>query len=142
MTVSTEIKAIARELGVFQGLLARKAHMSHASLSLKLNGRRDMTLPEVERLAAALGTTPQDLIARAERTDALALGVEAHHIKLVASDGDAINETGLVAFGEIAQLGMNVICKTYSKKRTGCSLRRPALFSCTHPVPARSANRR
>ena len=46
--------------------------MSHASLSLKLNGRRDMTLPEVERLAAALGTTPQDLIARAERTDALA----------------------------------------------------------------------
>lgn len=73
MTVATEIKAIARELGVSQGLLARQARMSRASLSLKLNGRRDMTLSEVERLAAALGTTLQDLIARAERTDALAV---------------------------------------------------------------------
>jgi len=72
VTVATEIKAIARELGVSQGLLARQARMSRASLSLKLNGRRNMTLPELERLAAALGTTPQDLIARAERTDALA----------------------------------------------------------------------
>lgn len=72
MTVATEIKAIARELGVSQGLLARQARMSRASLSLKLNGRRNMTLPELERLAAALGTTPQDLIARAERTDELA----------------------------------------------------------------------
>lgn len=58
MTVAAEIKVIARELGVSQGLLAKQAHMSRASLSLKLNGRRDMTLPEVERLAAALGTTP------------------------------------------------------------------------------------
>lgn len=72
MTVAAEIKALARELGVPQGLLAERARMSRASLSLKLNGHRDMTLPEVERLAAALGTTPQDLIARAERTDALA----------------------------------------------------------------------
>lgn len=72
MTVATEIKAIARELGVSQGLLARQARMSRASLSLKLNEHRNMTLPELERLAAALGTTPQDLIARAERTDALA----------------------------------------------------------------------
>ena len=72
MTVATEIKAIARELGVSQGLLARQARMSRASLSLKLNGHRNMTLSELERLAAALGTTPQDLIARAERTDALA----------------------------------------------------------------------
>ena len=52
MTVAAEIKAIARELGVSQGLLARQARMSRASLSLKLNGRRDMTLSEVERLAA------------------------------------------------------------------------------------------
>lgn len=72
MTVATEIKAIARELGVSQGLLARQARMSRASLSLKLNEHRNMTLSELERLAAALGTTPQDLIARAERTDALA----------------------------------------------------------------------
>ena len=72
MTVAAEIKALARELGVPQGLLAERARMSRASLSLKLNGRRDMTLPEVERLAAALGTTPQDLIVRAERTAALA----------------------------------------------------------------------
>lgn len=77
MTVATEIKALARELGVPQGLLAEQARMSRASLSLKLNGRRDMTLPEVERLAAALGTTPQDLIARAERTDALAAAVDS-----------------------------------------------------------------
>lgn len=73
MTVATEIKAIARELGVSQGMLARQACMSRASLSLKLNGHRDMTLSEVERLATALGTTPQDLIARAERTEALAV---------------------------------------------------------------------
>lgn len=72
MTVAAEIKALARERGVPQGLLAEQVRMSRASLSLKLNGRRDMTLPEVERLAAALGTTPQDLIVRAERTDALA----------------------------------------------------------------------
>lgn len=85
MTVATEIKAIARELGVSQGLLARQARMSRASLSLKLNGRRDMTLPEVERLAAALGTTPQDLIARAERTDALAAPNDS-------SDGYAIQD--------------------------------------------------
>ena len=77
MTVAAEIKALARELGVPQGLLAEKARMSRASLSLKLNGRRDMTLPEVERLAAVLGTTPQDLIARAERTDALAAAVDS-----------------------------------------------------------------
>lgn len=77
MTVAAEIKALARELGVPQGLLAEKARMSRASLSLKLNGRRDMTLTEVERLAAVLGTTPQDLIARAERTDALAAAVDS-----------------------------------------------------------------
>lgn len=77
MTVAAEIKALARELGVPQGLLAEKARMSRASLSLKLNGRRDMTLTEVERLAAVLGTTPKDLIARAERTDALAAAVDS-----------------------------------------------------------------
>ena len=85
MTVAAEIKALARELGVPQGLLAEQARMSRASLSLKLNGRRDMTLPEVERLAAALGTTPQDRIARAERTDALAAPNDS-------SDGFAIQD--------------------------------------------------
>lgn len=85
MTVAAEIKALARELGVPQGMLAEQARMSRASLSLKLNGRRDMTLPEVERLAAALGTTPQDLIARAERTDALAAPNDS-------SDGFAIQD--------------------------------------------------
>ena len=85
MTVAAEIKALARELGVTQGLLAEQARMSRASLSLKLNGRRDMTLPEVERLAAALGTKPQDLIARAERTDALAAPDDS-------SDGFAIQD--------------------------------------------------
>lgn len=85
MTVAAEIKALARELGVPQGLLAEQARMSRASLSLKLNGRRDMTLPEVERLAAALGTTPQDLITRAERTDALAAPDDS-------SDGFAIQD--------------------------------------------------
>lgn len=85
MTVAAEIKVLARELGVSQGLLAEQARMSRASLSLKLNGRRDMTLPEVERLAAVLGTTPQDLIARAERTDALAAAVDS-------SDGFAIQD--------------------------------------------------
>ena len=43
-------------------------------------------MPEVERLAAALGTTPQDLIiARAERTDALAAPGDS-------SDGYAIQD--------------------------------------------------
>lgn len=45
--------------------------MSRANLSLKLNGHRTFTLPEVERLAAALDTTPQDLIARTERRGSL-----------------------------------------------------------------------
>lgn len=85
MTVAAEIKALARELGVPQVLLAEQARMSRASLSLKLNGHRDMTLPEVERLAAALGTTPQDLITRAARTDALAAPDDS-------SDGFAIQD--------------------------------------------------
>ena len=72
MTVAAEIKALARKRGVPQRLLAEQARMSRASVSLKLNGRRDMTLSEVERLAAVLGTTPKALIVRAERTGALA----------------------------------------------------------------------
>lgn len=85
MTVAAEIKAIARNLGISQGLLAKQAHMSRASLSLKLNGHRDMTLPEMERLAAALGTTPQGLMQRAERADALAVPDDS-------SDGHAIQD--------------------------------------------------
>lgn len=67
MVVATEIKEYARLKGLTQGALAEKARISRASLSLKLNGRRAFTLPEIERIASALGTTPQDLIARAER---------------------------------------------------------------------------
>lgn len=72
MTVAAEIKALARELGISQKVLSEKAHIGRASLSLKLNGRRDMKLSEVERLAAVLGTTHKDLIERAEWSAALA----------------------------------------------------------------------
>lgn len=72
MTVAAEIKALARKCGVPQRLLAERSRMSRASVSLKLNEHRDMTLSEVERLAAALGTTPKALIVRAERTGPLA----------------------------------------------------------------------
>lgn len=71
MAIATEIKEFARLKGLTQNALAGKARMSRASLSLKLNDRRAFTLPEIERIAAALGTTPQDLIARAERRKAL-----------------------------------------------------------------------
>ena len=67
MTVAAVIKHMARELGISQTELAARARMSRASLSLKLNERRDLTLPEVERLAGALGTTVRDLLDRAER---------------------------------------------------------------------------
>lgn len=66
MTVAAVIKSMARELGISQTELATRARMSRASLSLKLNARRDLTLPEVERLAGALGTTVRDLLDRAE----------------------------------------------------------------------------
>ena len=66
MTVAAAIKSMARELGISQTELAARARMSRASLSLKLNARRDLTLPEVERLAGALGTTVRDLLDRAE----------------------------------------------------------------------------
>lgn len=66
MTVAAVIKSMARELGISQTELAARARMSRASLSLKLNERRDLTLPEVERLAAVLGTTVRDLLVRAE----------------------------------------------------------------------------
>lgn len=66
MTVAAVIKSMARELGITQTELATRARMSRASLSLKLNARRDLTLPEVERLAGALGTTVRDLLDRAE----------------------------------------------------------------------------
>lgn len=66
MTVAAVIKSMARELGISQTGLAARARMSRASLSLKLNERRDLTLPEVERLADALGTTVRDLLDRAE----------------------------------------------------------------------------
>lgn len=71
MAIATEIKEFARLKGLTQNALAGKARMSRASLSLKLNDRRAFTLPEIERIAAALGTTPQELIARAERRKAL-----------------------------------------------------------------------
>lgn len=67
MVIAAEIKGFAKLKGLTQNALAEKARMSRASLSLKLNDRRAFTLPEIERIAAALGTTPQDLIARAER---------------------------------------------------------------------------
>lgn len=68
MTVAAVIKGMAREQGVSQTELAARARMSRASLSLKLNERRDLTLPEVERLAAVLGTSVRELLDRAEQT--------------------------------------------------------------------------
>lgn len=68
MTVAAVIKGMAREQGVSQTELAARARMSRASLSLKLNERRDLTLPEVERLAAVLGTSVRELLDRVERT--------------------------------------------------------------------------
>lgn len=68
MTVAAVIKSMARELGISQTELAARARMSRASLSLKLNERRDLTLPEVERLAAVLGTSVRELLDRVERT--------------------------------------------------------------------------
>lgn len=68
MTVAAVIKGMAREQGVSQTELAARARMSRASLSLKLNERRDLTLPEVERLAAVLGTPVRELLDRAEQT--------------------------------------------------------------------------
>ena len=71
MTVAAVIKSMARELGISQTELAARARMSRASLSLKLNARRDLTLPEVERLAEVLGITVRDLLERAECTSDL-----------------------------------------------------------------------
>jgi hypothetical protein len=68
MTVAAVIKSMASELGISQTELAARARMSRASLSLKLNERRDLTLPEVERLAAVLGTSVRELLDRVERT--------------------------------------------------------------------------
>ena len=69
MTVAAVIKSMARELGISQTELATRARMSRASLSLKLNARRDLTLPEVERLAEVLGITVRDLLNRVERVE-------------------------------------------------------------------------
>ena len=69
MTVAAVIKSMARELGISQTELAARARMSRASLSLKLNARRDLTLPEVERLAEVLGITVRDLLNRVERAE-------------------------------------------------------------------------
>lgn len=69
MTVAAVIKSMARELGISQTELAARARMSRASLSLKLNARRDLTLPEVERLAEVLGITVRDLLDRVERAE-------------------------------------------------------------------------
>ena len=69
MTVATVIKSMARDLGISQTELAARARMSRASLSLKLNERRDLTLPEVERLAYVLGITVKDLLNRVERAE-------------------------------------------------------------------------
>lgn len=69
MTVAAVIKRMAHDLGISQTELAARARMSRASLSLKLNERRDLTLPEVERLAAVLGITVRDLLNRVERAE-------------------------------------------------------------------------
>lgn len=76
MTVAAVIKGMAREQGVSQTELAARARMSRASLSLKLNERRDLTLPEVERLAAVLGTSVRELLDRVERTTETAPAAE------------------------------------------------------------------
>jgi DNA-binding helix-turn-helix protein len=69
MTVAAVIKRMAHDLGISQTELAARARMSRASLSLKLNERRDLTLPEVERLASVLGITVRDLLNRVERAE-------------------------------------------------------------------------
>ena len=69
MTVAAVIKRMAHDLGISQTELAARARMSRASLSLKLNERRDLTLPEVERLASVLGITVRDLLTRVERAE-------------------------------------------------------------------------
>lgn len=69
MTVAAVIKRMAHDLGISQTELAPRARMSRASLSLKLNERRDLTLPEVERLASVLGITVRDLLTRVERAE-------------------------------------------------------------------------
>lgn len=69
MTVAAVIKSMAREQGISQTELAARARMSRASLSLKLNARRDLTLPEVEHLAEVLGITVRDLLNRVERAE-------------------------------------------------------------------------
>lgn len=81
MTVATVIKSMARDLGISQTDLAARARMSRASLSLKLNERRDLTLPEVERLASVLGITVRDLLNRVERAERERAERERDHVE-------------------------------------------------------------
>lgn len=107
MTIAAEIKALARELGIHQKELAEKARIGRSSLSLKLNGHRDLTVSEVGRLAAALGTTHKDLIVRAEWADALAgISPAEYEIKGVKPGMFVIQARGIGGGGGDAEGGL------------------------------------
>lgn len=104
MTVAAEIKALASRLGIPQRVLAEKARIGRASLSLKLNGHRDLKLSEVERLAAVLGTTHKDLIMRAEWTEALAgVSPDRYEIKDLKSGTIILQERRIDGDGSDAE---------------------------------------
>lgn len=107
MTIAAEIKALAHELGITQKELSEKARIGRASLSLKLNEHRDMTVSEVERLAVALGTTHKALVMRAEWADKLAgMSPEECEIKEVEPGVLVIQARGVGGDGGDAEGGL------------------------------------
>lgn len=59
----TNVKRHCRLLGITQGELARRADLSQEWLSRMLNGKSNPTLPVCERIAGALGTSLEALVA-------------------------------------------------------------------------------
>ncbi|MCR2051480.1 helix-turn-helix domain-containing protein [Actinomyces bowdenii] len=69
MNLAAEIRAEAARQGITVTALAEQAAISSRSLHRKLRGERPITLPEVQRLAAALGVPLSTLAERAEAAD-------------------------------------------------------------------------
>jgi transcriptional regulator with XRE-family HTH domain len=62
LAAARRVRLLRRERGWSQDRLAVEAGLSHCMMSFLENGRRNWTLPMLERVAVALDTTPAGLL--------------------------------------------------------------------------------
>ena len=66
IALGQEIRAEAAALGITLKALAQTVHIDRTSLYYYLDGKRDMPLPVLRNIAAALRLSPSELLDRGE----------------------------------------------------------------------------